>query len=312
MIDIKPTKLFNQTVAVLLVGIVAISGAYFLIASHALTPSTTAETESGELVGPAVEQTDSTASGGSFVQFCTAPTKYPSPQVGGMTYVNWTFDQSDISSITASIEVNNNPGTNSALWLQSYDGSIDGTPQYFGFQASGLALFSQFGTTNDAANVETGPGSTAVFGTDEGDFISLRHNFGSMPVGNYTEEVERTNYDGTGDWFAYYVTLPGQAQTYIGSIRFPRANASVPASFKDGGGSWTEFFNIVSGNTTLTPVPLWNVDIGVTANGDDVPVHAVSTYSTMPDSNINVIKTGEVNFVLGGSTPRCNPAGEIF
>jgi hypothetical protein len=313
MATFKLSYLSKRSVAFIAIGLIAIVGVYLLVTSHAQSPSTSVEAESGTLSGGATQQTNSSASGGSDVQFCTAPTTYPSPQVGGMTYTNWTFDQSDINEITASIDVNNNPGTSSSLWLQSYDANIDNTGQYFGLQTSGLALFSQFGTTNDADNIELGTGSTAVYGTNEGPFISLRHNFGSMPVGQYTEEVIRTNYDGTGDWFAYYVTMPGQAQTYIGSIRFPRASASVPASFHDGGGSWTEFFDIVSGNTTLTPVPLWNVDIGVTANGSDAPVHAVSTYSTMPDSNISVVKVGgQVNFVLGGSTPRCNAAGQLW
>jgi hypothetical protein len=272
---------------VIIAAVIAVAGYYAFLAMHTanLASSKTATT-------------------------CVKPTTYPAAPNGGMTYVNWTFNHAGISSLTSTISVANNPGSNTELFLQLYDHNIDNTAQYYGLQTSGLALWSQFGT-NNTANVAPGPGSTVVVGNNEGAYVSLRHNFGSLPTGKYTTKVYRTTSTATGDWFAYYVTFPGKSATYIGSILFPRAVASVPASFKDGGGTWIEDYQ--NNGTTLYPVPLWNVTVGIVANSTVAPVHAVSAYSAMPNSNIKLSTAkGHVNMVMGGSTPRCNPAGQLF
>jgi hypothetical protein len=252
--------------------------------------------------------------GGSpvYADTCVAPTNYPPPPVGGMTYTNWHFDTSQgISSLQFTINIFNDPGNTSDEYLQLYDGNIDNTGQYFGIQTTGTIIFSQWNTA-DLSNIELGPGATEVNGTETGSqFISLRYAAGDLPVGQYTVNMTRTNYDGTGDWFAYYITFPGQAQRYIGSIRFPRASPSIAASFKDGGGSWTEFWN--NNGTTLYPVPLWHVNLEVRADSGLVPNSAISSYSTMPDSDIYAESPGGyVDFVIGGSTSRCHAAGYLW
>jgi hypothetical protein len=248
-----------------------------------------------------------------YAETCVTPVNYPPPPVGGMTYTNWHFDTSqNISSLQFTINIFNNPGDTSDEYLQLYDANIDNVGQYFGIQTTGTIIFSQWNTSN-LSDIELGPGATEVNSTESGSqFISLRYAAGGLPVGQYTVNMTRTNYDGTGDWFAYYLTLPAQAQRYIGSIRFPRANPSVPASFKDGGGSWTEFWDN-NGNTTLYPVPLWHVNLEVRANSNLVPNSAISSYSTMPNSDIYAESPGGyVDFVIGGSTPRCHAAGYLW
>ncbi len=76
-------------------------------------------------------------------------------------------------------------------------------------------------------------------------------------------------------------------------------------------GSWTEFWD--NNGDTLYPVPLWHVNLEITANGGLVPNSAVSSYSTMPNSDIYAESPGGyVDFVIGGSTPRCHSAGYLW
>ncbi len=270
--------------------VIAIAGVRILNGSHASSPIST----------KLASQTTS----------CVAPTNYPGAPNGGMTYVNWTFNHPDINSLTNSVKLVNNPGVSTQMFLQLYDFNIDNTAQYYGMQTSGLILWSEFGTSNPS-NAIAGAGSTIVVGSGEGNFVSLRHSFGSLPAGSYTTKVYRTTSTSTGDWFAYYVSFPGKSSVYVGSLLFPRAMAGVRASFKDGGGTWIEDYQ--NNGSVLYPVPVWNVTIGIKANGTVVPIHARSAYSAMPNSNIkNSVTKGSVNMVVGGSTPRCTPAGNLY
>ncbi len=244
---------------------------------------------------------------------CTVPKSFPATaQGGGMTYVNWNFNTPSINSLKHEIDIKNDPGANSNEYLQLYDANIDNTGQYYGLQTTGMAIFSRFGTV-DKSNVVAGPGSTITSGTNEGPFISLRHQFGSsLPVGHYSTRMVRARFDGRGDWFDYFVTLPGKNESYIGSIRFPRANPNTPASYKDGGGTWTEFWD---NNATgpLKKVPLWHTVVGASANGSVGPASAISKYSAMPNSDVYALaKSGPVDQIFGGLTPRCHPAGALW
>lgn len=239
---------------------------------------------------------------------CIKPTSFPPPPVGGMTYSNWQFGSSvQIKSIEHSIHVGMNPGATSNIYLQLYDANIDSTGQYYGLQTTGLALFSRWGVS-DTSNIILGPNAYTASGSEIGTaFISLRRNFGSLPVGDYSTRMTRTTFDGVGDWFAYYVTFPGGSEQYIGSIRFPRTNAAVPATFKDRGGTWTEFWS--NNGMVLYPVPLWSGSVKVTANsGASNPISVVNSYSTMPNSDV-YLQGGKVNISIGGMTERCHPAG---
>jgi hypothetical protein len=302
----KNTKIL---VALLAFSIVATA---LLVISHAATPYLAIEPEAAVLSGSARVFDGYTASGTKYVEFCKPPTVFPNAPNGALTYLNWYFTIPDINSVSHTVTSYNDSGNTSDIYLQLYDASIDGTGQYYGLQTTGMAIFSRFGTI-DTSNIQAGPGATITNGTNEGPYISLRYDFGSMPTGTYNTRMVRTSYDGLGDWFSYFVKVPERSsETYIGAIRFPRANASVPASFADGGGTWTEFWD--NNGTTLLPVPTWHTAVLVTANGNTQPRYAMSSYSAMPNSDqyADVTTNGLVHQVIGGSTPRCHPAGQLW
>lgn len=244
---------------------------------------------------------------------CVPPFAFPPAPNGGMTYVNWHFNIPDIHTLAFQIKIDNDPGTRSDLFLQLYDGNVDGSGQYFGLQTTGMVLFSRFGTASPAdASVPNGSTLALDGNPNNGEgstYISVRRNFGSLSAGTYSVRMTRDAYDGTGDWFKYYVTFPNGGEHYVGAIRFPRTDAGVPASFHDGGGTWTEFWD--NNGPVLRPVPLWHVRTAVTANGNVVPVNVISSYSAMPNSDVYAEAGGLVNHILGGCTRRTHPAGSL-
>lgn len=238
------------------------------------------------------------------------PCKYTAPteadKSGGMTYVNYTFSQNDIYEIKHDIEILNNPdGTSSKYYIQLYDANIGTSGQYYGLQTNGMAIWSRW-DTNDISNIRTDSGATILNGVETGsNFISLRKNFGSLPNGLYKTRISRAEFDGVGDWFAYYVTFPGQQEQHIGDIRFPRKTTGVPASFADFGGQWNEFWG--NNGTTLLPVPLLQLNVKATANGSVAAASAVGRYSKMPNSDMYTVSPGGgVHHDIGAETPRCN------
>jgi len=240
---------------------------------------------------------------------CIMPTNYPPPPVGGMTYANWYFYKQDINSITNRFKIYNDPGLTSHLYLQLYDGRIDGIGYYFGVQTTHLVLFSRWETT-DLANVRTGPNAYKITSTSEGSFVGLRLKY-DISATTYTTHLQRAEFDGVGDWYDLYITKEGETGlgTYVGGVRFPRSNPLIPASLWDGGGTWTEFWDN-NNNTTLYPVPLWHVGIyPPLANNQWSPVEVRTHYSAMPNSDAYFDKTENiVQMTIGDETPRCHPA----
>lgn len=232
----------------------------------------------------------------------TAPVK--ANQWGAMGYVNYTYNLSDINSITGEIDVLNSPKTNSDFYIQVYDSNIGASGQYFGIQTTGTVIWSRFGT-RDQSNIRSGGGATVLDSNAEGDFISLRRSYGSLPQGKYIVRITRAEFDGIGDWFNYYVTFPGKTEDYIGAMRFPRENANVPAAFHDGGGQWNEFWD--NNGANLNPVPQLQLNVKVTANNGIVAATAKGHYSPMPNSDMYAISSGGfVHHEMGSTTPRCH------
>ena len=238
---------------------------------------------------------------------CVEPSNYPSAPNGGMTYANWYFYKSNISSITNAFFIYNDPGITSDLYLQLYDGKIDDISYYFGIQTTHLVIFSRFGTT-DTSNIRTGPNASKVSGTNEGNFVSLKLNY-DVGTGGYVTQLKRAEFDGTGDWFDLYITKGDNlnSMTYVGGIRFPRRNSQTPAVFQDGGGSWIEFWD--NNGNQLFPVPLWHVGLLPPVANEQWSPQAVNTnYSPMPNSDIYYDKKDHVlHMTIGASTPRCHP-----
>lgn len=209
------------------------------------------------------------------------------------TLVNWFFSVPDINTLEFKVVVDNDPGKRADVFLQLYDTSIDGHGQYFGLQTNGKALFSRH-TTADVSNADVPVGSTVVSNDSpltngEGfSHISLWRDLGlggSLIAGTYIVKVTRGNYDGVGDWFRFYVTPPNGVIQYVGGLRFPRANASIPASFKDGAASWLEFWDnnapdIVNGTSPAYQLADMSIHISPKVNGSVLYDGAIGHYST--------------------------------
>jgi hypothetical protein len=229
-----------------------------------------------------------------------------------MTYANWRFEIPDISELVCTFHFDNDPGPRSDLYFQSYDASIDGTGTYHGVQTIGMAIMSRFGTI-DRDEVRPAEGSYSVAGTDEGPYVSLRRDY-PLGAGSFSTRLRRTppeaGADERGDWFEYSVTRLGAhppesaTTTVIGAIRFPRRTRSVPASFADGGGSWTEFWD--NNGPVLIPVPLWKVRIDPPVANGTVPAAGVRLHcSRMPNGVIGWDPIArQVVTTIGGDTLR--------
>lgn len=235
-----------------------------------------------------------------------------------MTYTNWTFPVQRLDAVTVRTCFENDPGDATGIYFQTYDGSIDGGGAYFGLQvgtlAGRLAIFSRFGTV-DPGDIRVAPDGLSEIGTYEGPFVSVRHVY-AFGVGCHDVRVRRADADGAQDWFEMHVSPADSAQwTYVGAIRFPRANAAVPAAHTSGGGSWTEFFTPTDNALTF---PYVHVSFAATANAGIAPTHAVSNYNNndgSPIPNANVwYDPGDkrVHHEFGGLTPQCHPAGQLF
>ncbi len=219
-----------------------------------------------------------------------------------MTYATWRFAPGGLSELSCSFYIDNDPGPDSHLFLQLYDGSIDGTPTYHGVQTIDLAIFSRFGTT-DLGEVRAAPGATKVAGSDEGTFVSLRKPL-DVDVGHYTSSVRRAEADRDGDWFEFAVGPAEKGEEVVGAIRFPRRYPDVPAAIADVGGSWTECWD--NNGPVLHEVPLWGVRLDPPRDARGRQPEGVSfSYSTMPNSAIWWDEErGQVVTVIGGDTRR--------
>ena len=241
--------------------------------------------------------------------------QFPSAPNGGLTYVNRNFGIHDINDLQFVVEIDNNTLPSSDLFIQLYDSNIDHSEQYFGIQTTGTVLFSRFGSSS-SADVSAPSGSTVVSDGDPNNgegatYVSLRRDFGSLPMGAYYVRMSRGSFDGTGDWFQYFITFPGGTEQYIGAIRFPRAVANVPASFQDGGGTWTEAWD--NNDSVLTSVNLLHVRTWAVANHQTLPVSATSSYSAMPNSDTFAESVdGFVDNTIGNCTQRTHSPGNLW
>lgn len=234
---------------------------------------------------------------------------FPRTPDAGMTYANWRFGVPDIASVRSSFHIDNDPGPRSDLYLQLYDASIDGTGTYHGVQTINLALLSRWGT-QDAGEVRPmAPDAYVVVRDDEGPYVSLRMPF-AIGIGSFTTSLRRTgDGDAGGDWFEFAVGR-GPEETVVGAMRFPRRRPDVPATFADGGGSWTEYWD--NCGPAVLPVPYWKVRIDPPVANGATPAEGVTfSYSRMPNGLIDWdAQLGQVVTEIGGdvmrgsSTPR--------
>jgi hypothetical protein len=227
-----------------------------------------------------------------------------------MTYANWRFGVAPISEVRCTFHVDNDPGPKSDLYLQLYDAAIDGTGTYHGVQTIDLAIFSRFGTV-DVREVRPAPGAYAVAGTDEGPFVSLRIPY-RLGTGSFGSVLRRAEQEGDGDWFEWSLQRMDGGTTAVGAVRFPRRQRHVPASFADGGGTWTEFWD--NNGPVLRPVPLWTVRFDPPVANGTTPAEGVTLrYSRMPNSVIRWDRAArQVVTTIGGDTERTGDEVQIL
>lgn len=224
-----------------------------------------------------------------------------------MTYANWRFGIPSIHSVRSSFHLDNDPGPESDLYLQLYDASIDGTGTYHGVQTINLAILSRW-DTQDAGEVRVAaPDAYVVVRDDEGPYVSLRMPY-RIGAGSFTTALRRTEGDAGGDWFEFAVgrVSPGGSvdETVVGSVRFPRRRPDQPATFADGGGSWTEYWD--NCGPAVLPVPYWRVRIDPPVANGTTPAEGVTfRYSRMPNGLIDWHpQLGQVVTEIGGDVMR--------
>ena len=233
----------------------------------------------------------------------------PPMPIGGLAYVDWTFGRHDLSKIEHTVRVLTEGAPNSDMYLQMYEANIGRIHQYYGLQTTnGRCIFSAFELTKPE-DARVGPGSYKLASDDEGNYVSVRRDFGSLPVGEYKTELVRAEADGESDWYDYYVTFPNADRHHIGGIRFPRTVAHSPVSIEDGGSTWLEFWDNSQGDSRFVPVPEWSVSFAVTGNGS-APINARAKYSAradgynMPQADMNLQPDGFLRIDVGESVAR--------
>ena len=234
------------------------------------------------------------------------PPGFPPTPDAGMTYANWRFGVEGIHEVRSSFHLDNDPGPGSHLYLQLYDAAIDGTGTYHGVQTIDLVLASRWDTQDPATVRPAAPDAYVVVLDDEGPFVSLRMPY-RVGAGSFTTALRRAEPGAGGDWFEFVV---GRRQgrdleeTVVGSMWFPRRRPQVPATFADGGGSWTEYWD--NCGPEVLPVPYWRVRLDPPVANGATPAEGVTfSYSRMPNGLIEWDpELGQVVTTIGGDTTR--------
>jgi len=195
-----------------------------------------------------------------------ATTATSSGELGGMHYIWWKFNKSSLKSLDFQITIYNNLSTNDGLYLQMYQGKINGIGFYFGLQTrvskpgSGLTgkgvIFSRW-QTKDLSNAKTASQGWSAKGDEGGPFISVRKSY-NWTNHKYKIQIKLENSDGVGDWYGIYIQDINTGVTnYCGSLRFPYATDNEKG-IADGGGTWTEIYYRKNSNL---PLPTLHISI---------------------------------------------------
>jgi hypothetical protein len=244
-----------------------------------------------------------------------------------VAWVHWQLGDEPVSTLSFHLTIHDDPGSDVGLYLSPINARIDGSQFYLGLQndlggseagkvGKGL-LYSRFGT-QDLAMVRAGPTAFAMAEADEGTFVSVRSPYAWSP-GEYVFTLERKEAVGETDWFDLTAKrVDTGVATLLGGIRFPRKTPGTRATLTGPNISFVEVYHglhLDTGMSDYAEVPRWHVSLTMSADG--VPARsATSEYPAYPYAeypNVDVHYTyGRVHFVVGGQTPKCHPAGELF
>lgn len=240
-----------------------------------------------------------------------------------MLYHHWGFTQ-PVDEMAWTVDVQIDPGSGVGAYLALFSGSIDGSACYLGLQTDvsdpstgrgvGKGLIFSTWWSFDEADLRIAPGGFCERGTHEGTFIGVRNPF-AWGIGRYQVTLARTGADQVDDreldWFELSISdvddRADGAPTSIGSLRFPRRRAGIPARIDPGG---LLFHEVYSRAATWRDVERW--DVSVEASGDGWPCPSGRTEypsfphgQRMPNANIRVdAATGVVQLQIGAGVER--------
>ena len=188
--------------------------------------------------------------------------KVPLPSHG--VYTHWTLPEAT-DQLVFDMRCHTDPGTEVGLYYAPWNGSIDGQMFYFGVQtdvhhpengSTGKGWIFSTWWTFDLADTRVPDNGFVQQGTHEGRFVGVRRNL-DWSVGDWVARLERGASDGDGDWFDLSVEPLGEARTWIGSLRFKRADPAVPARIEPTGPA---FLEVYSGASRYRDIPEWHID----------------------------------------------------
>ena len=187
-------------------------------------------------------------------------------KLGGMHYIWWDFNQNYFKEIAVKFTIYNDPLTKDGLYLQMYQGKINGVGFYFGLQTrvgkptagfTGKGLIFSRWNTKDLSNAKPAQGGWTESAGYEGDFISIRKSY-KWTNHKYSIRICFVKSDNKGDWYGVWINdLNTLTEDYLGSLRFPKITADK-RGIQTGGGTWTEIYYKEADDS---PLPDWHVSI---------------------------------------------------
>jgi hypothetical protein len=205
-------------------------------------------------------------------------------------YVNWDFPRGmRIESLSWDLTFHTEFADTPGLFVQLYDGPVNGIGKYFGFQTTidgglGRGLLYSRWETRDRRLARAGSGSLFYDSGHEGDFISVRKSYG-WKKGSYRVEFQIVESGVDGVWYGLTcVDMATNSQVDVGSLFFPHGSG-----ISNGCGTWLELYT-----TTFDPDNLLLVEFSIDrflANGDTPPEAVPITYKPeeIPSRNTNVV-----------------------
>jgi hypothetical protein len=228
-----------------------------------------------------------------------------------------------LSKIEMKIRIVQDPGDKVGMYVAPFNGTIDGTLCYLGFQtnvtnnalgtATGKGLVFSRWNTLAPEDTRVAAGGFIEVGTHEGEFVGVRLNY-PWRQGDYSLTLERKEADGPRDWFELAITDAAAKTTVIGALRFPRSAATVPASIAT---DVTAFTEVYAGATDFGKVPAWELEIATLADSKPAKTIALE-YPAYPNNEkypntdgYYVKSQGAMHYTFGGLTEQCHAAGKL-
>ena len=230
--------------------------------------------------------------------------------LGGMHYIWWNFGREGFKELNIKFTIHDDLLTKDGIYLQMYQGEINGVGFYFGLQTrvgkseEGLTgkglVFSRWGT-RDLSNAKPAQNGWTESAGYEGDFISIRKAY-EWTNHKYSFRICFVESDNKGDWYGVWIEeLENHSLDYLGSLRFPKVSAN--RGIKDGGATWTEIYYREKNDSAL---PNWHVSIdeifGINFDDEKYYPKSATLICSEKFQNINIIydeSLQKIHFYMG-------------